>query len=243
MSMPMIVILKKELSSIAYNPLGWIVMITYIILSMISTLYGSNYFNNCNQNILIFFQAQPEIFLLIIPAIGINIWSAEKKGRTLELLLSQPISFQAMVLGKFFAFWIFCLLMLLPCIGLWITTGLLTNISLSMITINILAYTLAAGAFCALSLSVSFLASGTVAAFILALIACIFIKIINFTWIFELLNISGEIFTKVGQSLNFDYHFNSLLFGRLGFDNISYFITIIIFSLWFNINALAAGRR
>ena len=26
-------------------------------------------------------------------------------------------------------------------------------------------------------------------------------------------------------------------------NNISYFITIIIFSLWFNINALASGRR
>ena len=238
-----ITILKKEFGTLIYTPLGWIVTVAYIILSMTATLYSGNYFNTCQPNISLFFQTQPEIFLLIIPAISINIWSAEKRSGTIELLLSQPVGFTSIVLGKFFALWLFCMLMLLPCVGLWITTGLLSNISSSMLIINILAYALAAGAFCALSLSFSFLASGTVSAFIIALIACIFIKMINFSWILELFKASGETFIRAGQSINFDYHFNSLLSGRLSFDNVCYFITIMVFSLWFNIAALATGRR
>ena len=102
---------------------------------------------------------------------------------------------------------------------------------------------LTAGAFIALASVVSFPASGTVSAFILSLVACIVVKMINFEWLWKLSNVSGEIFMRSGQALNFDYHFQNFMTGRLSAGDIVYFLGIIAFSLWFNTAALAVGRR
>ena len=236
-------IFKKEFIGLLRSPFGWIMACVYALLSLSAAFYGGNYLGTCVEGNTQFFQTQPEILPLAVPALAVTFWANEKRRGTFEFLISQPVAFSAIVIGKFLSAWSFYVLLLFLVSGLWISASFLVPVSTSLVAAGIVGCILTAGAFIALASAVSFPASGTVSAFILSLVACIVVKMINFEWLWKLSNVSGEIFMRSGQALNFDYHFQNFMTGRLSAGDIVYFLGIIAFSLWFNTAALAVGRR
>ena len=58
--------------------------------------------------------------------------------------------------------------------------------------------------------------------------------IVNYNFIFNGLNLSGSLIIRFTQSLNFFYHQSTLLNGQLGLDNIIYYASITVLTLWLN---------
>jgi ABC-2 type transport system permease protein len=58
------------------------------------------------------FQNMAFILLLMVPLLTMRLISEEKKGRTLELLLTSPVSMTEIVLGKFLSAFSICLILL-----------------------------------------------------------------------------------------------------------------------------------
>ena len=60
-----------------------------------------------------FFRWHPWLYLFLVPAVGMRLWSEERRMGTLELLLTMPITAWQAIVGKFLASWAFLALALL----------------------------------------------------------------------------------------------------------------------------------
>jgi ABC-2 type transport system permease protein len=74
----------------------------------------------------LFFMA-PWIFLMLIPAITMRMFSEERKTGTLDLLLTRPLSEMQIIMAKFFASLVLVLLSLLPTLIYFISIIMLGN--------------------------------------------------------------------------------------------------------------------
>ena len=97
----MYAIFKREIKAYFVTPIGWIYMglfllITGFFFTVWHLLSGSSDFSRFLGSMLF-------IYLLAIPILTMRLFSEEKKQRTDQLLLTSPISIQAIVFGKFLA--------------------------------------------------------------------------------------------------------------------------------------------
>ena len=112
-----------------------------------------------------FFAWHPWLFLILMPAIGMRLWAEERRSGTIELLMTLPVTNSQLVIGKFFASWVFTLIALLLSTPIWITVNYLGNPDNSVIFISYLTSWLMAGAFLALTSCLSTLTKNQVIAF------------------------------------------------------------------------------
>ena len=111
---------SKEFQTLFCSVNAYIIFAAYYILSMFSTFYIGDYFLRESEIMNAFFALQPIMLSFIIPAITMRLWAEENKSGTLELLLTQPISFTKLVLAKYcVAFGFFVLLVLSSLFLFW----------------------------------------------------------------------------------------------------------------------------
>ena len=53
-----------------------------------------------------FFAWHPWLYLFLVPAVGMRMWSEERRLGTIELLLTMPITPWQAIVGKFLASWL-----------------------------------------------------------------------------------------------------------------------------------------
>ena len=95
------------------------------------------------------------IYVLLIPAISMRLWSEERKSGSIELLMTLPISVLEAVLGKFLAAWAFTGFALLLNFPLWITVNYLGSPDNGIIVAGFLGSLLMAGGFLAIGACIS----------------------------------------------------------------------------------------
>ena len=108
---------RKEFTSYFNGLTAYSVIAAYYVLSFFSALYLGDYFLRESDVMNAYFIMQPFILILIIPAITMRSWSDEIKSGTIELLLTQPITYFILVLAKYcaaFAFFLFLISLSLP---------------------------------------------------------------------------------------------------------------------------------
>lgn len=236
-------IFSKELYSYFNTNLAYVLLGVYNLLSMSATFFAGNFFNMNNSDLFSFFYFQSYIFVALIPAFTMRLWAEERKSGSIEFLLTQPVSLLTIVLGKFFAAWFLCIIMLSTSLPFWFDM----NLNFRLDNINILsAYLgciLAAGAFCATGCMISSFNNSPVSSYIITLFALAGISFSNFGSIIIQFPFSNEISSRIIQSLNFDKHFYDLLLGQISFDNIIYFISLIFLSLWLNVASIEYKKR
>lgn len=233
----------KEFSSYFRSRLGYFVLIVYTALSLTAAFFSGGYFELVNDNLFSLFYFQPEIFTLLVPALTMKLWADERRYGTLELLLSQPVGYLSLVLGKFLAAWAFCLLMLLMTVPLWISTAFLMPLDHLHIVFCYLACLLAAGALCAVGCAVSAFNSNPVSAYIISVFVCWLLKLSSFDYLIHAAKISNELVIRISNSINFDQHFQNILNGQINPGNVVYFLSVIFFALWVNTAAVEYKRN
>lgn len=235
-------IFKKEFSSYFKSRLAYFILTIYIITSMACTFYLGKFFNIVNYNLYSFFYYQPGVLISLIPALTMKLWADERRYGTIELLLTQPLRYSSIVLGKFFAAWAFCGLMLLLTIPFWISTAWIIPIDSYNVFYNYFAVFVLSGALCAIGCVVSALSSNPISAYILTVFIGTLLKMVNFDLLIKKLKISNEIVIRISQSLNFDSHYESIILGQLTWSDFIYFSLLIIFCLWLNCAAVEYKR-
>ena len=118
-------IFRRELASYFATPVAVVFTIVFLVLAMALTFYLGDFFVRDQADLQSFFYYHPWLFLFLIPAISMRIWSEDRRLGTFELLLTLPISTFAVVLGKFLAAWIFIGLVLTLTFPIWITVNYL----------------------------------------------------------------------------------------------------------------------
>ena len=105
----MLVLYYKELRSFLSSLIGYIAIAVFVTLIglfmwIIPTEAGGyNVIDNGFANIDPLFVLAPWVYLFLIPAITMRSFSEERKGGTIELLLTRPLTDMQIVLAKYFA--------------------------------------------------------------------------------------------------------------------------------------------
>jgi ABC-2 type transport system permease protein len=113
----MLTVFRKEISTFFSTLTGYVVIIVFLVAnSLFMWIFKGNLnvLDSGYANLDTLFIMAPWIFLFLVPAITMRLFAEEKRGGTLELLLTQPIPDGHIVLAKYFAALLLILFSLLP---------------------------------------------------------------------------------------------------------------------------------
>lgn len=94
-------IFKRENKAYFNSPIAYIFIIVFVLLG--NGLFMTQFFLMGRADMRPFFGTLPMILAVFLPAVTMRLWAEEKKGNTLELLLTFPMRTHELVLGKFAA--------------------------------------------------------------------------------------------------------------------------------------------
>lgn len=94
-------VFRRELSAYFNAAIAYIFIIVFILLN--GGLYMTQFFLIGLADMRPFFLLLPFILCVFLPAVTMRLWAEEKKGNTLELLLTFPMATHELVIGKFLA--------------------------------------------------------------------------------------------------------------------------------------------
>jgi len=104
-------ILRRELGAYFNTPIAYVVIFVYLVIS--GVFYVHFGFNRQAGDLRAFFEWQPFVMALLVPALTMRLWSEERQLGTIELLMTMPVRTWQVVGGKFLAASCFLVIMLL----------------------------------------------------------------------------------------------------------------------------------
>ena len=230
------VIFDRELKGYFRTPLASIFLLVFLSLSSGMTFFLGRFFERDQADLSAFFAWHPWLFLILMPAIGMRLWAEERRSGTIELLMTLPVTNTQLVIGKFLASWIFTLIALILSMPIWITVNYLGNPDNSVIFISYIGSWLMAGAFLALTSCLSTLTKNQVIAFIISSISGFILVMAGFGLVLSAVRSWAPIWiTETIRSMSFLSHFNRIQMGVFDFSTLLFFVSMIVFCLWINI--------
>lgn len=227
-------ILKKEVNGFFDS------LIAYVVIAVFLTGTGLLVWVFPETSILTYgyadlytlFSLTPYVFLFLIPAITMRSFAEEKKGGTMELLLTQPVTDWHIILGKFLAGWLIVVVALLPTLIYYFSVYQLGspqgNLDSAGIAGSYIGLMLLGGVFTAIGILASSITENQVIAFILAVFLC-FIFFTGFNSM-AAIDIWGNHAYWIEQ-FGILYHYNAMSRGLIDSRNLIYFISIITLTL------------
>ena len=222
------VILRRELKSYFATPIAYVFIVIFLVLANVFTFYLGNFYERQQADLIPFFSFHPWLYLFLVPAISMRLWSEERKTGTLELLMTLPVSRRDIVLGKFLAAWLFAGLALVLTFPLWITVNYLGEPDNGVIFASYLGSWLMAGGFLAIGSCMSALTRSQVIAFVLCGFVCLIFVMAGFPLVLDVFKGWVPIIVlDTVASLSFLTHFNAVSRGVLSLQDFLYFVSVI----------------
>ncbi len=240
---PSRIILKKELRGYACSPLAFIFVTIFLAFQMGFTFILGRFYESNQASLDIFFSFQPWLYLFLIPAIGMRLWSEEKSSGTIETLATLPLGMPAVIAGKFLASWLFVLAALLLTFPIVITVFYLGSPDPGPILTGYGMSWLMAGAFLAVACFTSALTRNQVISFVLSVIICFVFLLLGFGVFHEYLDFLPAGLLDFLSGLGFIPHFQQATRGVIDLRDVIYFISIIVFFLILNAAVLEGSAE
>ena len=225
---PVRIIFRRELAAYFATPLAYVFIVIFLMLTGVFTFYLGNFFERGQADLQSFFNFHPWLYLLLIPAISMRIWSEERKSGTIELMLTLPITMAQAVWGKFLAAWAFVAVALAGTFPIWLTVNYLGDPDNGVIVAAYLGSFLMAGAYLAVGTCISALTKSQVIAFIISLVVCFAFTLAGFPLVLDLFSswLPGAI-TDAIASLSFLTHFQAISKGVIDVRDLIFFLAFI----------------
>lgn len=226
----MIQILAKEFSSFLNS------LIAYIVMGVFLTAIGllmwvfpeTSVLDYGYADMFTLFSLGPYVFIFLIPAITMRSFAEEKKGGTMEILFTKPVSDWEIILGKYFACLLLVVLTLIPTLIYYFAISALGNpvgnIDTPGVIGSYIGLIFLAGAFCAIGVFASSITPNQIVSFILAAFLC-YLLFAGFDSL-ALLNVwstNALIIKQIGLL----YHYESLGKGLIDSRDLVYFISVV----------------
>ena len=224
---------KRELRSYFATPVAYVFIVIFLVLSSAFTFYLGNFYERGQADLLPFFSLLPWLYLFLVPAVSMRLWSEERKSGTIELLLTLPITMWQAVMGKFLAAWLFIGIALALTFPLWITVNYLGDPDNGVIFASYLGAWLMAGAFLAIGSCISAATRNQVVAFILTVVVCFLLVMAGFPLVLDAFRSwAPQLLVDAIASLSFLTHFSSISKGVIDLRDLLYFVLMIGFWLY-----------
>ncbi len=222
-------IIKKELKSYFNSPVAYIFITVFLILS--SWIFFRTFFFNNQASMRNFFSLMPFLFLFIIPAITMRLWSEEKKLGTLEVLMTLPVKDIDVVIGKFLGTLIFLFIMLVLSLPVAIIVVSLGKVDLGAIMTGYLGLLLMGAAYISIGLFVSSFTKNQIISFIVAIAISFFLLVIGQEIVTYFV---PQQLVPLLQYIGLSKHFDSIMRGVIDSRDIIYYFSITSIFLYLN---------
>ena len=229
---PFAALLLKEEMAIFTSPIAYVVLSVFVVI--MGYTFTLTLFNSYSPTLVhLFFQIYV-LFLLTVPIITMRLVAEERRLRTLELLLTAPVSAVAVVFAKYFASLSLVVLMLALSGVYAITLGILGQPDWGPIWSGYLGLFLLAAALVAVGLLMSSLVNNQIIAALLSLSLFLLLWIIDhFGWMLP------DPFDALVVNLSLLVHFTPFATGSIFLSDAGFFISAALLGLFLSVRALA----
>jgi ABC-2 type transport system permease protein len=226
-------VMKRELGGYFTSPIAYVFLVIFLLLTGFFTFTVGNFFERGDASLVSFFTWHPWLYLFLVPAVGMRLWSEERRLGTLELLLTLPITTWQAIVGKFLASWLFLALALALTFPVVITVNWLGNPDNGVIVAGYVGSLLLAGAYLAISCMTSAMTRNQVISFILSVMICLFLILAGYTPVTDLLTrFANPIVTQIVAAFSVMTHFEGFQRGVLDARDVIFFGSVIGFALF-----------
>jgi ABC-2 type transport system permease protein len=233
-------VFKREFLGYFRSPVAYVFLVAFLVISvsLAFSRYGG-FFKGGVASMESYFAFFPWLFLFIVPAVGMRLWSEEKRSGTVELLFTLPITTLEAVLGKFLAGWAFLAVAIALSFPLAGTLAYLGSPDWGVVACTYLGAVLMAGAYLGVCALTSALTKNQVVSFVLSLVACAVLVFLGFSSFTEFLESAFPV--AVADALaNFSFitHFDAFTKGVIDPKDVMFFLSLTGFTLFLNVVAL-----
>ncbi len=226
-------ITKRELGGYFTSPIAYVFLIIFLLLTGFFTFTIGNFFERGEASLVSFFTWHPWLYLFLVPAVGMRLWSEERRLGTMELLLTMPLTTWQAIVGKFLASWLFLALALALTFPVWITVNLLGSPDNGIIAAGYVGSLFLAGSYLAISCMTSALTRNQVISFILSVVICLFFILAGYTPVTDLLTrVTSPVVVDIVASFSVMTHFEGFQRGVIDLRDFLFFASVIGFALF-----------
>jgi ABC-2 type transport system permease protein len=225
----MSIVVRREFASYFATPIAYVFILIFLILAGVFTFYIGNFYERGQADLAPFFSFHPWLYLFLVPAVSMRLWSEERKSGSIELLMTLPLTRLDVVVGKFLAAWLFTGLALSLTFPMWITVNYLGDPDNGIILASYVGSWMMAGGFLAIGSATSALSKSQVIAFILCGLLCLMFILAGFPMVVGVFkDWLPAVMVDTLASLSFLTHFSSISKGVLSMRDVIYFLAMII---------------
>lgn len=221
-------VFKRELKSYFTTPLAYVFLVIFLFFSGYLT-FKEGFFEMRQADMSAFFKNLPLLFVFMVPSTAMRLWAEERKIGSIELLFTLPVTITQAVLGKFFAAWLFLAIALSLTFPMVITVCYLGEPDIGLIITGYIGSFLMAGGFLAIGCFFSALSKNQVISFVLSVVACAVLVFAGMPTTMSYVStfLPAGLVSAIGN-MSFQAHFESIQRGVLKFQDLSYFILLIV---------------
>ncbi|MBL4773368.1 MAG: ABC transporter permease subunit [Alcanivoracaceae bacterium] len=225
---PMLAVIKRELQGYFSTPIAYVFIVIFLILSGVFAFYLGGLYERNQADLSPFFNFHPWLYLFLVPAVSMRMWSEERRSGNIELLMTLPVKQRDLVLGKFLSAWIFVGIALFFTFPIWLSINYLGNPDNGLIVASYVGSLLLAGAFLAIGSCISAASKNQVIAFILTAVICFLFLLAGLPMVLDFFaSWLPQTLVDSIAATSFLSHYSSINKGVLDLGDMVYFAMVI----------------
>ena len=218
-------IFRKEFRSYFVSPIAYIVISIFLLVT--GWFFFATFFLFGQATLRNFFSLLPIVFSFVIPAVTMRLVAEELNVGSYEILMTMPVTFTDVVIGKFLAAVAFVVAMLIPTLAYPITVSTVGQLDWGPVVGGYIGAVLLGSAFCAIGLFASTLTRNQIIAFIFGMAICFVLTLLDKMLFFLPRSLLGVL-----AYLGADYHFQNISRGIIDSRDIIYFFSVCFIGLY-----------
>ena len=218
-------IFSKEFKDYFISPIAYIVIAIFLLVT--GWLFFSTFFVFGQAELRRFFDLLPFLFALVVPIITMRLFSEELNVGSYEILLTLPVTFRDIIIGKFLAGLAFVGAILLPTLSYAIFISFLGDLDWGVVAGAYIGTMLLGAAYVAIGLFASSLTRNQIIACIVGMVICAMLAIID-----KMLFFFPQSILDVVVYLSSSIHFENVAKGIVDTRDVLYFLSIAFIGLY-----------
>lgn len=221
-------IMRRELMSYFTTPVAYVFIAIFLFLNGIFTFSLGGFYEGREASLNAFFTWHPWLYLFLIPAVSMRLWSEERRSGTIELLLTLPVTLAQAVVGKFLAAWAFVGVGLALTLPMVVTVNYLGEPDMGTIVAGYLGSLLMAGAYLAVGCCVSAANKSQVLSFVISVLVCFLFMFSSFPVVIDwFVGWAPQWVVDAVSGASFSSHYTSIQRGVIEFADLAFFFTLM----------------
>jgi len=226
-------IMKRELGSYFSSPIAYVFLVIFLLLAGFFTFTIGNFFERGEASLVSFFTWHPWLYLFLVPAVGMRLWSEERRLGTMELLLTMPVTTWQAIVGKFLASWLFLAIALALTFPVVVTVNYMGAPDNGVILSGYVGSLFLSGTYLAVSCMTSAMTRNQVISFIVSVVVCLFLILAGYTPVTDLLTRwANPSVVSVIAGFSVMTHFEGFQRGVLDSRDLIFFASVMGFALF-----------